>query len=186
MHSIYKFYRLCWLFESGYFYWNKAREERNYFTSYPCVSPVEAAFLTYDDIEAGKLQCNSSDIVIGQNCTKYLYNDDYNQDTRISQMSKNTTTSPDREKTGNNYIRRDTNKLPDGFWILVGMLIMVLPFVVVVILFRKYLAPCFKPLPKLKSKDNTTYHDKLTLRGAIRNTPYDDTGHVDTNKPRFD
>ena len=191
-------FRLCWLFELGYFYWNKAREEHSYFTSYPCVSPLEAVPLTYHDIEAGKLPCNGSEVDFEQNCTKYTYKDDYNQDnnndniweksttttdqprddpttvsafyaetTRISQMSKNITISPDREKTGNNYIRRDTNKLPDGFWILVGMSIMVLPVLVVVILFQKYLAPCFKSLPKLTSEDNTIYHDKLTIRGVI-------------------
>ena len=88
-------FSLCWLFELGYFWQNPGREGK-YFSSYPCDSPVEAAFLTYNNIEARKLHCNSSGISIKQNCSDYdnisSVNQDSNNNDQVGDQSLTTTT----------------------------------------------------------------------------------------------
>ena len=235
-------FSLCWLFESGYFWRNPGREGRH-FSSYPCDSPVEAAFLTYDDIEARKLHCNSSGISIKQNCSDNDNISSVNQDSNNNDQAgdqsltttttatttttmatttataKATTTNQSRYVLSQNPLlqtetvfttmsnvpqnvtispgtaqavekEKNTNRLPDGFWIFVGILIMAVPVLLGTILFIKYVKPCFHHPSNISCEDNPIYHEKLTIACSMpsvdtsvdtSNISQNDAGHGNQN-----
>ena len=226
-------FRLCWVFESGYFWRNTGREGMH-FSSYPCDSPLDVAHLTYDEITVEKLKCNGTRVDFKQNCSDFDHQSNTNQDNNNNDNNRDTTdkatkpttastitsrpkavSSPDSvisttitlkpsikpnvprnvtssSETGQTvkkYMRQDTTRLPDGFWIFIGMLIMVLPVVLATILFKKYLKPCFQPPLEVKEEDNPIYIKKLTLEGIIpsgenSNNSHNDPGHVNQGLAR--